>query len=295
MLRSMTGFGRATAAAGATEATVEVRAVNGRFAEVAVRGPRALAPFEPALVAGVKDALGRGSVTVSVTLQRRADEAPLAVDRDAARRYARLLLDLRDASGLSPQEAPVTLDHLLRYPEVLAAAAADDGDEQEVWAAVEPALTEALDHLDAMRLQEGRALADDLAHRLDLIEAALADVEARAPLRVEEARARLRTRLEEALADERLNRDRLETEIALLADRLDVAEECVRLRSHLAQFREALAAPEAVGRRLNFLAQEVNREVNTIGSKANDAEVARLAVRMKEELERVREQVQNVV
>jgi uncharacterized protein (TIGR00255 family) len=297
MLRSMTGFGRATARAGTTEATVEVRAVNGRFAEVAVRAPRALNAFEPAIQTGVKEALGRGNVAVSITLQRRSEAAPLAINREAARQYARLLLDLRDASGLRPEEAPVTLDHLLRYPEVLAAPADDDDDAErtEAWAAVEPALAAALDALDAMRLQEGRALAEDMAHRLALIEEALAEVEGRAPRRVEEARARLRERLEDLLGDERVNRDRLETEMALLADRLDVAEECVRLRSHLAQFREALAAPEAVGRRLNFLAQELNREANTIGSKANDAEVARHAVRIKEELERIREQVQNVV
>jgi uncharacterized protein (TIGR00255 family) len=146
-----------------------------------------------------------------------------------------------------------------------------------------------------MRLQEGRAIAEDLAQRVELIEESLGHIEERSPARVEEARARLLERLEELLGDERLQRDRLETEIALLADRLDVSEECVRLRSHLAQFAEAVAAPEAVGRRLNFLSQELNREANTIGSKANDAEVARHAVRIKEELERIREQVQNVV
>jgi uncharacterized protein (TIGR00255 family) len=296
MLRSMTGFGRATARAGATEATVEVRSVNGRFAEVAVRGPRVIGAFEPAIQAGVKEALGRGSVAVSVSLQRRGESAPLVVDREAARQYARLLLDLRDAAGLAPAEAPVTLESLLRYPEVLVPPAEDDDAARtEAWAAVEPALAEALESLDAMRVQEGRALAEDLANRVGLIEAALVEVEARAPRRVEEARARLRDRLDELLGDERVHRDRLETEIALLADRLDVSEECVRLRSHLAQFREALAAPEAVGRRLNFLSQELNREANTIGSKANDAEVARHAVRIKEELERMREQVQNVV
>ena len=296
MLRSMTGFGRATATAGATEATVEVRSVNGRFAEVAVRGPRVIGAFEPAIQAGVKEALGRGSVAVSVTIQRRSDDAPLVVDPQAARQYARLLHELRDAAGLAPGEAPVTLESLLRYPEVLVPTSEDDDAARtEAWAAVEPALAEALESLDAMRVQEGRALGEDLANRVDMIAAALVEIEGRAPRRVEEARARLRDRLEELLGDERLQRDRLETEIALLADRLDVSEECVRLRSHLAQFSEALGAPEAVGRRLNFLSQELNREANTIGSKANDSEVARHAVRIKEELERIREQVQNVV
>src|SRR5690606_792635 len=156
-------------------------------------------------------------------------------------------------------------------------------EQTEGWAATEPALQEALAQLDAMRLQEGAALREDLAHRCALIEEHLAAVEARAPARVAEAQARLRERLGELLADERLNPDRLETEVALLADRLDVTEECVRLRSHLAQFREALDAEEAVGRRLNFLAQEFNREINTIASKANDADLGQRAVRMKEE------------
>jgi uncharacterized protein (TIGR00255 family) len=296
MLRSMTGFGRAAAVAGATEATVEVRSVNGRFAEVSVRGPRVVGAFEPAIQAGVKEALGRGSVTVGITVQRRADEAGLSVDVEAARHYARLLAELRDAAGLTPAEAPVTLESLLRYPEVIAIAAEDDDAARtEAWGAIEPALAEALEALDAMRVQEGRAIAEDLGHRLTLIETSLTDVEARAPVRVDAARNRLRERLEELLGDERVNRDRLETELALMADRLDVSEECVRLRSHLAQFRDALSSHDAVGRRLNFLSQELNREANTIGSKANDAEIARLAVRMKEELERVREQVQNVV
>src|SRR5690606_15299543 len=230
-----------------------------------------------------------------IALQRPSAEGGLAVDCAPARAYGRLLLDLRDAAGLDPQQAPVTLDHLLRYDVVTSAEPDPEAEQAEAWAAVEPALQEALDRVDAMRLQEGRALREDLAARLDAIEEHLAVVAARAPERVREAQARLRERLAELLGDERLHPDRLETEIALLADKLDVNEEVVRLRSHLAQFREALDADEAVGRRLNFLAQELNREVNTIASKANDAALAAHAVRMKEELEKVREQVQNVV
>jgi uncharacterized protein (TIGR00255 family) len=295
MLRSMTGFGRGTGRAGATEATVEVRSVNGRFCEVAVRGPRVLNAFDPAVQALCREQLERGSISVSVALQRRTAEAALAVDRDAARAYGRLLLQLQAAAGLDPHTAPVTLDHLLRY-DVLTSAEPDvEAEQAEAWAAVEPALQEALGRLDAMRVQEGRALREDLAVRLDALGAHLDAVAARAPERVREAQARLRERLAELAGDDRLNPDRLETEIALLADRLDVTEEVVRLRSHLAQFREALDGEGAVGRRLNFLAQELNREVNTIASKANDAELAARAVRMKEELEKVREQVQNVV
>ena len=295
MLRSMTGFGRGTSRVGVAEATIEVRSVNGRFCEVAVRGPRVLNAFDPAVQALCKDRLERGSVTVSITLQRRTAEAALAVDRGAAQAYGRLLREAQAAAGLDPQTAPVTLDHLLRY-DVLTSAEPDvEAEQAEAWAAVEPALQDALDGLDAMRVQEGRALREDLVGRLDALDAHLAAVAERAPVRVHEAQARLRERLAELAGDERLNPDRLETEIALLADKLDVTEEVVRLRAHLDQFREALDASEAVGRRLNFLAQELNREVNTIASKANDADLAARAIRMKEELEKVREQVQNVV
>lgn len=296
MLKSMTGFGRAQSRAGATEATVEVRSVNGRFAEVTVRAPRVLAAHEAAVQQRVKDAIERGNATVSVALQRRSAEGGLRVNAEAARAYGRLLLDLRNAAGLGPAEAPVTLESLLRYPDVLTAEAVDDEAERaEAWSAAETALRDSLDALEAMRVQEGEALRTDLSERLDKLEAGLRAVEARAPQRVLEARERLRERLADLVGDERLNADRLELEIAVLADRLDVAEECVRLGSHLAQMREALDAEDAAGRRLNFLAQELNREVNTIASKANDADIARLAVAMKEEVERVREQVQNVV
>ncbi|MEL6615053.1 MAG: DUF1732 domain-containing protein, partial [Bacteroidota bacterium] len=152
-----------------------------------------------------------------------------------------------------------------------------------------------LDRLEAMRSAEGAALDDALRAHADDLERHTAAVEDRAPARVEHHRQRLTERLESMLADDRLDRARLETEIALLADKLDVTEETVRLRSHLAQFRDALAANEPVGRRLNFIAQEMNREVNTIASKANDPGLAEHAVGMKEALEKIREQVANVV
>ncbi|MCH7637948.1 MAG: YicC family protein [Bacteroidetes bacterium] len=296
MLRSMTGFGRGTHRVGATEATVEVRSVNGRFAEVSVRGPRSLNAFDPAIQVRCKDVLVRGNVTVNLTLQRVAADAGYQVDGKRAKAIARMMEDVRNAAGIPADVSPITLDLLLRYPEVLTAPETDPQTEQsEAWAVVEPALEAALSGLDAMRLKEGTALANDLARRVLLIEEHLEAIEDRAPERVSEAQNKLRGRLGELLTDERLNPDRLETEIALLADKLDVTEECVRLRSHLAQFRDAFNEEEAVGRRLNFLAQEFNREINTIGSKANDSEMAQRVIRMKEELEKVREQVQNVV
>ena len=300
MLRSMTGFGRGAARADATEAAVEVRSVNGRFAEVSVRGPRVLNAFEPAIQALCKERLQRGNVTVSVTLQRRGAATGHQVDREAAGEAAQLLLDVRNAAGLDATEAPVTLDALLRYDVLVAEERDTEAEEASAWTAVEQALGEALDELDAMRIQEGEALKDEFAQRLESIEKHLVAVETRAPERVAEAKEKMQRRIAELLdgdgiAAEKVDGDRLELEIALLADKLDVTEETVRLRSHIAQFREALGADEPVGRRLNFLAQEFNREINTIASKANDADLATRAVRMKEELEKIREQVQNVV
>lgn len=288
----MTGFGRGAARLGNAEATVEVRTVNGRYAEVTVRGLADLAEHEAAVASRVKDAVERGNATVHIAVQRAGGAASaLRVDAEAARAYGTLLREAAEAAGLGADA--VALADVLRSPDVLVPAPADD--DGVAWAAVEAALVEALDRLDAMRRSEGEALRDDLAARLDALEAAVADVEVRAPERLAEARARLGERLEELFTDDRLDAGRLEAEAALLTDKLDVTEETVRLRSHLAQFRDALDAPEAVGRRLNFLAQEIGREVNTVGSKANDAEVTRLAVAMKEELEKIREQVQNVV
>ena len=295
-LRSMTGFGRGTARAGATEATVEVRAVNGRYAEVQVRAPRLLGEHETAIQAAVKAAIDRGNATVHVSLDRAAAEAGLRVDPEAAAAAARLLESVRDAAGLSPEEAPVTLADLVKVPGVLTETAADaEAERAEAWAAARAALAEALGRLDAMRRAEGAALADALAGHADALLAHTAAIETRAPARVEAHRARLRDRLEEMLADDRLDRSRLETDLALLADKLDVTEETVRLRSHVGQFREALAADEPVGRRLTFIAQEMNREANTVASKAQDPELAAHAVGMKEALEKIREQVANVV
>ena len=291
-VRSMTGFGRGTARAGEAEATVEIRTVNGRYAEATVRGLGPLAGREAEAQRTVKEAIGRGTATVQVSVTSAGTGTGLRLDRAAAQAVGAMLRDAAQAAGLSPDS--IRLDDVLRHGAVLVP---DDAprDDPDAWTAVQAALSDALGRLDTMRLAEGAALAADLAARADAIETAAAAVDRRAPARLDDARQRLRDRLAE-LADTPLDPGRLETEIALLADKLDVTEETVRLRSHLDQFRQALAAQgEPVGRRLNFLSQEIGREINTVGSKANDAEITRLAVAMKEELEKIREQVQNVV
>ncbi len=292
MIASMTGFGRGSAQEDGITATAEMRSVNNRYLDVAVRLPSALAARETDVQALLRQALERGRVNVTVQVEKDVEaDLPIRVNEKAARAYGRLLEDLRRAAGI---EAPVSLEHVVRYSEVFTAAEEDPAALERMWRAVEAALAEALAQMRRMRRQEGQALEADLAARLDALEDGLARVEARAPERVEEARLRLRERLNELLADQRVDPERLEQELTLLADRLDVTEECVRLRSHLDLFRQALAAAEPVGRKLNFLVQEIHREVNTISSKANDAQVAHVAVAMKEEVEKIREQVQNV-
>lgn len=290
----MTGFGSGTARVGATEATVEIRSVNGRFAEVTVRSPRSLNEFEADIQATVKERIERGNATVHITVSRDASAGATRVDTTATRARADLLRQLREAAGLP--DAPITVADLLLGPDVLTTAEADDGEANaEAWESTRQALDQALDAIVAMRDQEGAALVTDIRERCDQIDSLVGAVETRAPSRIEDARTRLADRLAEWLDDERFDRSRLETEMALLADKLDVTEETVRLRSHIAQFRAALDSDEAAGRRLNFLSQEFNREINTIGSKANDAEITALSVDMKEALEKIREQIQNLV
>lgn len=297
-MNSMTGFGRGSAERDGVEATVEIRSVNNRYAEVAVRMPRGLAARESAVQQRVKERFERGrfSVTVQVEDAREA-AAGLRVDAAKARAYGALLREAAEAAGLGA--GTVRLDDLMRLPDVLVPEEGTSDDDGAAWSATDAALSGAMDALEEMRRAEGTALRADLDARLDALAALTADVEARAPERVAEARDRLKTRLAELLGDDArlatlVDAGRLESEVAILADKLDVTEETVRLHAHLAQFRDALGTGEPVGRKLNFLAQEIGREINTVGSKSNDARLAHIAVAMKEEVEKVREQVQNV-
>lgn len=291
MIESMTGFGRGSAEQGGVHATVEIRSVNNRFADVSVRLPRVLSSYENEVQNLVKGAFDRGKFNVSIQTERADETVPLGVDTVAVRRYVRLLEGLREAAGLSD---PVRLDHLLQFPELLAPPEDEDVIADAAWGAVQQAMQEAIRQLHTMRRQEGEALRNDLVMRLSLIEQEAEAIESRAPERVIEARDRLKARLAEVIADQRVDPARLEQEIAFIADKLDITEEIVRLRSHLHLFRDALQGKEPAGRKLNFLVQELNREVNTVSSKANDPDIAHRSVRMKEELERIREQVQNI-
>ena len=292
MISSMTGFGRAEVTKQGISAMVEVRSVNSRFLEVGTRLPRSLAQREKDVKDVVRARLNRGSLNVTVKVEKNLNgTAPLKVNTSAAKSYFRLLNDLRKAVKLKEK---VKLEHLLNFSEVLEAGEEPGSDEQE-WRVVEEALQEALKQLDEMRRKEGQELSKDLEKRVRWMDETINQIEKMSADRVPEEKKRLQERITQLLADKSvIDQNRLELEVALLADKLDVTEECVRYRSHNKFFLEALKGKDSAGRKLNFLVQEMNREANTIGSKANEAALAHVVVKLKEELEKIREQLQNL-
>ena len=291
MIESMTGFGQATATRGDATAQVEIRSVNKRHIDIAIRADALPAETEAHIQSRIKDAFERGRFTVSLSIDAAQGEAlGVDIDTQAALAYRDLLDRLRTAAQI---QEPVRLDHLLAFEDAVFTAAQPDLSD-DTQAALRAAVDDAIDAVRTMRRQEGDTLQTDLLERVDAIEAHLDAVVERAPTRVEERQARLRERLTELVDNDRIDPDRLETEIAIVADKLDVTEECVRLRSHLNMFREACTDDAPTGRRLKFITQEIHREVNTIGAKANDEAISRRGVQMKEEVEKIREQISNV-
>jgi uncharacterized protein (TIGR00255 family) len=292
MPRSMTGFGTAEGPAGGGRLQVDIRTVNHRHFNVQMRVPPALQGLEAAIREGLRARIERGHVSVSA----RWLESPTAtgttvqVDIERARAVLAAVEHLRDVLHLAEN---VDVAFLARQPDVLRFEVPDEApavDEAAVMAIVDQAASGVL----AMREREGAALATELASRLSLIADALSRIRARAPERLVAERDRLRGAVRDLLDGREPDPDRVAQEIAYLAERLDVTEEVVRLATHVAAARELLAGTAAVGRRLGFLAQEMLREINTIGSKANDAVIAQDVVGMKEELERLREQLENL-
>jgi len=291
MIASMTGYGRGEAAVRGYEAVVELKSVNSRYCEISLRSPKSFNAHEADIQRILKSTFSRGRISAFVQVSDPATvDLSIRVNAHAVKAYRSLLEEVASTAGI---DEPVGLDHLLKYTDIFEADEVEE-DLEAIWEATQAALTAACDGMQAMRLQEGEALHKELSERLEGIENRLREAERLATLRVQASGERLRERLSEIIEEGRIDPERIEFEMAMLADKLDVREECVRLDSHLALFREALASGEAVGRKMNFLSQEMNREINTIGSKSNDAEMAHLVVGMKEELEKIKEQVENV-
>ncbi len=292
MISSMTGYGRGEVSKNRTSAAVEIRTVNSRYLEVSLRIPGSLSLRENDIKEIVRKSLSRGKINLTVTLSRGNDaETPLRINEPAAKAYYKLLTSLRKSLKLKDE---ITLDQLLKFPEVLESDGLGDADDAE-WTLTQQALSKALDNTAKMRSKEGMELKKDLVSRLKFIEKKVAEIEHQGSARVPDEKERMRKRLAELLDDtSSLDEKRLELEIAIYADRLDMTEECVRFRSHMTFFRKTMEEEESPGRKLNFLVQEMNREVNTMGSKANDATIAQNVVVVKEELEKIREQLQNI-
>ena len=294
MIRSMTGFGTADGAVGTLRVNVEVRTVNHRFFNPSIKLPGALARWEAEVRESLRQRIARGHVSLVVRLTGDAsDSLPAAAAINEARfaAYVALFRDLQQAHGLS---ADLDVATILRMPDVMAMPAVEEegGASAPLLALVEAAVNS----LTLMRTEEGARLSTVLHDRLDVVDAALARLAARAPERLAAQRDRLRTSVQELAAGVAVDPQRLAQEVAILADRLDVHEELDRFRSHNRAFRDALAASggDPVGKRLGFLLQEMLREANTTGSKANDAAMLQDVVLVKEELERIREQVENL-
>jgi uncharacterized protein (TIGR00255 family) len=290
MIRSMTGFGAGHGAAGGEALDVEARSVNHKFCEVKVRLPRELAALEHDAVKQVRERLARGGVDVTVRRAGTTGTLVPRVDLELAAAYARAFEELRARLGLAGAVGLADVaaaEGVLRLEE----RALDTDAARE---ALRAALDAALDGLVAMRAREGEALARDLEVRLAAVEALVARAAELVPRSVDHLKARLAERVEELTRGVPLDPARLAQEVALLADRTDVTEEVTRLGSHLAQARALLRSGEPTGRKLDFLVQEMHREVNTIGSKSQSAEIAAIVVSAKAEVERMREQVQNV-
>jgi uncharacterized protein (TIGR00255 family) len=287
----MTGFGRGEVTTEGLTATVEVRGVNSRFLEVSSRLPRTLNLREGEIKEIIRRHVVRGKISIVVSIERNNGESTaLRINPSTARTYYRLLSDLKKALRL---RETIKLQHLLQFSDILEQEEGTSADEAE-WEATRRALEAALVGFQQMRSQEGGELAGDFRSRIGVLTQRLNEVESLSRGQVPLERERLRERIKQLIEVERIDENRLELEIALLADRLDVTEECVRFRSHNKFFLEALEGKEAAGRRLNFLVQEMNREVNTIGSKSSAQEISHIVVGMKEELEKIREQLQNV-
>ena len=291
MVRSMTGFGRAQASVEGYNITVEIRSVNHRYFEFYAKMPRAYSFLEEKVKALLSTGISRGKVECSIQLEATADESVVvSVNEPLAKGYVDAVRQIADTFNLPDDMTAFTV---ARFSDVLSVSKAPV-DEDLLWSKVSPVVQEALDGFVSMRATEGERLADDVLSRAETILGNVAYIEERSPETVKQYSEKLLERMRTVLGDTQVDEARILTEAAVYADKVAVAEETVRLRSHIDQLRSMLASDEAIGRKLDFLVQEINREANTIGSKAQDVDIARRVIDIKAEVEKIREQIQNI-
>ena len=291
VIRSMTGYGREQRIIGEREITVEIRSVNHRYFEFSARVPRIYGYIEEKLKAMLKENISRGKVEVNVQLNMLGGKSVnVTVDMDTAYEYIKALREANEELAL---EDDLTLSRLMKFPDIFTVQKQED-DEEQIWKDISSVVSAALERFVSMRETEGASLKEDILSKLVNIEGYLEKVEAAAPQTAVRYREKLMARLREILEDKNVDEQRVITEAAVFAEKIAIDEETVRLRSHISQFRTLLDSDVPIGRKLDFLVQEVNREINTIGSKAQDVEITKCVVEMKSETEKIREQIQNI-
>jgi uncharacterized protein (TIGR00255 family) len=288
----MTGFGRGEASSDGISVTVELKTVNSRYLNMSLRLPQIVQEKELKLKELLQQHLKRGKVNINVRVDKANTGKPdVTFNENLVRGYRELLNDLRKTAGIDKE---ITLDDLMQFNDIFESREEDEETQQTVWDLCHEATQQAAKALTKMRLQEGSQLQKDLLDRINHIEEMLNFVQEKTNGRAEETKEQLLERIENLIDNDKIDPDRMEMEVAVLVDKMDITEEIVRTQSHIKFFREAVKNDEAVGRRLKFLSQEINREINTIGSKANDSEISQHVVQAKESLEQIREQIQNV-
>ena len=291
MIYSMTGYGGAKGELDSIVVSAELKSVNNRFLDVSVRLPKSYLFAEEAVRSAVASKVSRGKVDVFLSVDSSAaDTVTIKVNQPLAEAYVTAVRDLSEQFSLPDELSALSL---ARFPEVLSTDR-EDADRDTLTRAIVTMLDRALDDYNAMRAREGERLCADLLDKLDRIEKMVEQIEARSPQTVAEYRQKLTDKMQEVLASATVDEARILQEAAIYADRVAVDEETVRMRSHLAQFRQMLADGSPIGRKLDFLVQEMNREANTTGSKCADSQIAKLVIDMKAEIEKIREQVQNI-
>ena len=291
MIKSMTGYGRAQGSFSGGDITVEVKSVNNRYLDCGVKLPRGYAYLEEGIKSQVQKTISRGKVDVFITINAAgADNVKISVNEPVAKGYIDALRQLVQEYGIQDD---ISASAISRFSDVFLVEKQEQ-DENEVKSAISGVVAEALGAFDAMRTREGEALKNDLLQKAEGILTLVAKVEERSPITVKTYRERLTAKMQEVLEDRQIDEARIIQEAAIYADKVAVDEETVRLRSHVNQLQNMLSEGGVIGRKLDFLMQEMNREANTIGSKGNDVEQARNVVNIKSELEKIREQIQNI-
>lgn len=291
MLSSMTGFGRCEQLLDGRDILVEIKSVNHRYFEYNARVPRAYTYLEEKIKTQISKVVSRGKIDVNVSVYTvEGKDAQVNINTELAKGYVEAL---RHVSTELDVIDDISLSSIARFPEVFLVTKTIE-DEELIWNEVKQVAQVALDKFVVMRTNEGKRMCDDVLIKLDQIEFYIEKVEELAPKSVCDYKTRLTAKLNEVLETKDIDEQRVLTEVALFADKIAVDEETVRLRSHLKQFRELLQSRQPIGRKLDFLTQEINREVNTIGSKCQDVEITTTVVELKSEIEKIREQIQNI-